>query len=354
MSVNKRGKTWQIRVSYKNGAGKFRTISKGGFKTKAAAMAYEAQLKVDIQNDDTDNKKLSFIDYYDSWLNRHLKQNLKQQTVLNHIATQKIVHQYFDDIKINDLTRTDIQDFVNEFSKTHQPSTTRQTLIRISMPLRDAFNDGIIKRNPTTGIKIPDLKNQITKINYLEPNDMRKLQSYIEEHSITDKTFAIYIAILSGARLGEILALTYADIDEHAKTITISKNKTNHFPYEYVVPKTKSSFRTISMPASFFQQLHRYQKEYPNADEHFLGESHDQKYFSREFLLILEKLNLKRITFHALRHTHASYLINNGIDVAYVSERLGHSNISVTERTYFHLLQDKRISENEKTINLLN
>lgn len=63
--------------------------------------------------------------------------------------------------------------------------------------------------------------------------------------------------------------------------------------------------------------------------------------------------NSKTVTFHALRHTHASYLLANDIALQYVSERLGHSGVNITLRTYAHLLDDKRTSERDKTISLL-
>lgn len=85
---------------------------------------------------------------------------------------------------------------------------------------------------------------------------------------------------------------------------------------------------------------------------HFLGDNHEQNYYTRVLKLILQVIHAKRITFHGFSHTHASYLIKNGVDIAYVSERLRHNNVSITEKNYFHLLKDKRESEDEKTLNL--
>jgi integrase len=61
----------------------------------------------------------------------------------------------------------------------------------------------------------------------------------------------------------------------------------------------------------------------------------------------------KQITFHGLRHTHASYLISNGANISYVSKRLGHKNIAVTMEVYSHLLQDAQQSEDKKAMQLL-
>ncbi|WP_194946746.1 tyrosine-type recombinase/integrase [Bombilactobacillus apium] len=56
------------------------------------------------------------------------------------------------------------------------------------------------------------------------------------------------------------------------------------------------------------------------------------------------------ITFHGLRHTHASILISKGVDVDYIAERLGHSDTSITLRVYIHLLQDKRIEDKNNAL----
>ena len=69
---------------------------------------------------------------------------------------------------------------------------------------------------------------------------------------------------------------------------------------------------------------------------------------------MVKELGIKPITLHGLRHTHASLLISKGIDVAYVSERLGHSNVTITQNTYFHLLANERQTEAQKALSLLN
>ncbi|MBS0950452.1 site-specific integrase [Weissella minor] len=348
----KRGKTWQARIIYTTPSGERKQEDKSGFKTKAAASAYEAKRRTEIYEGKTTNDHILFTEYYDDWLKIHLNQNLKTQTICNHTSTQRIVHEYFKNFYLNEITRKDMQKFVNDFASTHKASTTKQTFIRIAMPLKEAFNDGLLKKNPTSDIKIPKDSEVPQGINYLENSDMTNLLDYIEETEITAQTFAIYIALLSGMRLGEILALTYDDIDTDNKTISITRNKTNQYPFEYTTPKTISSIRIISMPENFFKQLKRYQETHPNADQHFLGDNHEQHYYTRVLKLILKEINAKPITFHGLRHTHASYLINNGVDVAYVSERIGHSNIAITQKTYFHLLDNKRKSEQQKAMEL--
>jgi len=107
------------------------------------------------------------------------------------------------------------------------------------------------------------------------------------------------------------------------------------------------------MPDKYFKQLERFKQSVPNPDEHIFGEKTTQSVPSYHLQVIEKQLGLKKVSFHGLRHTHASILISKGVDIAYVSERPGHSSVVITQKTYFHLLSEKRSSEEQKTLDLL-
>ncbi len=351
MPVKKRGKTWQVRINYTVN-GQHKQKSKSGFKTKSDAVAYEAQILNDINTDKfVINGDTLFTDYYDSWLDVHLKTGIASRTIRNHEMTQKYVHEYFAGVKLVDLNRLMVQNWINEFSINRKSSTVREHFNRIKMPIRSAFSDGLIRHDPTFNIKLPK-PSKSEKIKYLEKNEMNLLLSNLESNDLTPKKFAIYISLLSGLRLGEVMALTYKDINTRTKELTVNKSKKELAPFSYGKPKTESSYRSLMMPERFFKQLKRFKKENPDADEHFIGERTTQAMINYELNKLTTKLDINPITFHGLRHTHASFLINEGIDIAYVSARLGHSNISMTERVYFHLLSHKKEAEQDRAMNL--
>lgn len=352
MTVKKRGKTWQVRINYSSN-GKYKQKSKSGFKTKAEALAFEANYLSDINtNQYVLNDDKLFTGYYDTWLDTHLKTDLAARTIKNHEGTQKIVHEYFDGITLKDLNRLLMQDFVNDFGKTRKPATVRQHFNRIKMPIQTAFADGLIRSDPTFNVRLPKASKQDKTVKYLEKAQMYVLLNEIEANPLTPRRFAIYISLLSGLRLGEVLALTLDDVDTNPKELTVNKSKSELPPFGYGKTKTESSNRTITMPDRFFEQLKRYQKENPQIDKHFLGEKLNQGMVNYELEKTLQSLDIPRVSFHALRHTHASFLINEGIDIAYVSSRLGHANVSMTEDVYFHLMQEKKNHENEKAMAL--
>lgn len=111
------------------------------------------------------------------------------------------------------------------------------------------------------------------------------------------------------------------------------------------------------MPEKFFAQLNRYIEACSPLDVHIFGETTDTKIIkiiNKKLQSLLDSIgSSKNIAPHGLRHTHASVLINHGVDIQYVSERLRHSNVSITQTVYTHLLDTKRGLEADKTLDIL-
>jgi integrase len=354
MAIEKRNGSWRAIITYYVDGQKKRKV-KAGFRTKAEATAYEINLKAKLNAGyEIDKSTMLFTDFYDAWLDQHINSGIKQQTILNHIATQTIVHELLKNVTLEQMTRQRFQRFLDDYSVGHTSSTVRQIAMRVGMPLKEAFNDGVIKTDPTYGAKFKGTASKSSDLKFLEEADLNKLLRYIEEQPMTSANFAIYTAALSGMRAGEVLALTLADIDVKNKLISVTKTKTNRPPYEYTTPKTRRSVRNVAMPDKYFAQLERFNTAFPDASEHIFGERTTQSVPAHYLRKMIAELGIKPITLHGLRHTHASLLISKGIDVAYVSERLGHSNVTITQNTYFHLLSNKRQTEAQKALNLLN
>lgn len=353
MSVEKQSKTWRAIVSYQVD-GKRKKATKGGFKYKSEALAYETMLKAKLnQGYDIESSKQLFTEFYDTWLDNHIKSGIKQQTIANHIATQTIVHKHLQNITLEQMTRKRYQQFLDELSTTRTASSVHQISMRVGMCLKEAFSDGIIKTDPTFNLKFKGAHDsKPTDLKFLEEDEFNKLVKYIENSPMTAPNFMIYTAALSGMRAVEVLALTYSDFDVKNNKILVTKSKTNRVPYQYTAPKTKQSVREITMPTYYFEQLERFKQMFPNTDKHIFGEKTSQSVPSYRLRCLTKELDIKPISFHGLRHSHASILINNGVDIAYVSERLGHSSVSVTQKVYFHFLKKARENEEEKMLNV--
>lgn len=167
--------------------------------------------------------------------------------------------------------------------------------------------------------------------------------------------------IFTGLRIGEAIALEWKDIDYKHKTITVNKNVVEVKSKEtgkYILEKqdstkTDSSTRIIPISNNAMECIKNLKEI--NGDKRFIFASQTGQYispsnFNRMFRGIQKALNYEvTLGLHSLRHTFATLMLNNGIDVKIVSELLGHSNVSVTYNIYIHTIQSQKI----KAINII-
>lgn len=157
------------------------------------------------------------------------------------------------------------------------------------------------------------------------------------------------------------MGLTWPDIDFEKQTVSINKTYDYTTRSGFKPTKTKISVRNISIDTQTLELLQRLKQEQTKTFFKQGFRNDDQLAFlnNRHYIVgankVLEsalkspEVNANNIiTFHGLRHTHASILISKGVGVDYISERLGHADTSVTLRVYVHLLKDKRDSDNQK------
>ena len=150
----------------------------------------------------------------------------------------------------------------------------------------------------------------------------------------------------SGARPGEISALTLEDIDFEKCTINI--NKTRLMMLKTNSPKNSSSNRIVTLPKKCINML----KEVVNLNfpkkEFIFSTANAYSYCLRQ---IIKECNFpKKITLHSFRHSHASFLIEQGVEITAISKRLGHKNSQITLSTYAHFYKTK----DDKILDILN
>lgn len=155
----------------------------------------------------------------------------------------------------------------------------------------------------------------------------------------------ILLDLATGLRLGELLALDWNCIDIKNKTIKVERSVKEVYIYDsdekkhietvFQVPKTIHSFRTLPIPGNILKRL----KKIKNKNG-LLFKDNDEtplkgKNVSMAWSKILKKCNIPHKKFHSIRHTYASMLLKNGVDIQTVSELMGHSDISITQ-IYLH------------------
>lgn len=171
-----------------------------------------------------------------------------------------------------------------------------------------------------------------------------EFDQFISTFERTDPYYTAFLVLYyCGLRIGELEALTTADIDLVQNTLSV--NKTYHLiGGEGIVttPKTEKANRTITLPPflSGLLQAHEQRIYRPEPDTRLFTASHSS--YARQLEEHTKQANVKRIRLHDLRHSHASLLIELGFSALLVSERLGHENVSTTLNIYSHLFPSRQ------------
>ena len=224
-----------------------------------------------------------------------------------------------------------------------------------------AVEEGFIEINPCVNAKYKKDTYDLTKFDYLTKEESIKLLDITEDY--TQLNIIIRILLLTGMRIGELLALNYArDIDYNHNLIRI--NSTLSFAdgeWFADTTKTQASTRVIKVNSAIIDMI---REEYRHREERkalcgdawvetgFLfarldGRNLDRSKVNADFKKLLKANDLPPIHLHSLRHTFATLLIYLGNDTKAVSTALGHSQTQITNDTYIHIFEEHnaRISD---------
>ncbi|AIQ29316.1 integrase [Paenibacillus sp. FSL P4-0081] len=219
------------------------------------------------------------------------------------------------------------------------------TLINDS--LKRAERWGLISKNPAALVDRPRADKKEIQI-----WDMNELNVFLRSARESRYHIAFFIAAWTGMRQGEILGLRWKDIDFGNKTLRVVQTLRHNSTELVSTTKTKASNRNIALSEKTIEALQKQRrrmlKERLHAGEVYndhdlvvctaVGTPLNSRNLNRAFYDLIKKAKIRRISFHSLRHTHASLMLASGENVKIVSERLGHANIRITLDTYSHLL----------------
>lgn len=246
-----------------------------------------------------------------------------------------------------EISLCNLNEFIASIKEKYSYSTTKLIKSLINRSLNFAFENGLIEEKIIITLH---LKNQqIRKVQALEKQEQAKLENYISENE-KKYHYGILLSLYTGLRLGEVLALKWQNIDIKNKLIYIDKSvgsiSQNHKTLTIESsPKTQSSIREIPISKNLLD-LMKVLRQHCSTD--YVIVSHNGKQiktraYQKSFDNLLKKLHIKHYGFHSLRHTFATRLLENGVDIKTISELLGHSSPTITLNRYVHTnLQNKR------------
>ncbi|AOM09641.1 site-specific integrase [Bacillus thuringiensis] len=358
-SFRKRNDKWEYRIRYKE-MGKYKETSKGGFKTKKEAQLAAAKIEEKLGNgSNIQDGKITFNEYLYEWLNVFKKGNVAPRTYMVYEKNIRLhILPVFGELKLKDLTRIKYQKFINNLLEKYSKKTVETINVTMHHALDTAVNElGILEKNPTTKIKLRTTRvsSKNDDIKCYDIDELHQFLTYILNEKGGFKYFSLFMFLSrTGLRIGECLALQWEDIDFEEQKLFINKTLITTKRNEKILfgpPKNRSSKRTISLDSSTISHLRKmkmeqnkntlkngkYYKEYnfvfTHEDNSCMLHPATLKFLQQA----CKKGNLKYITLHGFRHTHAVHLLQSGANLKYVSERLGHSSIDMTANVYLHI-----------------
>lgn len=305
-------------------------------------------------------------DLFDDWLNRYTKHTVKLRTYNTYQSIiDKHILPILGDYDLNELSSSIIQEFIlfkiekgNLINGKGLAYNTINSIVSVlKQALQYAYNSELIEKDITSKISLPQASEK--QIEVFNDNEQYVLESYC----LTKKAnyIGIVICLYTGIRIGELLALTWDDIDFDKKILSINKNvctlKINGNSVMHVdTPKTKASNRIIPIPKQLMAYLKKIKK---TSKSIYIITTKNNKMvgirsYQKTYFRIINKLKIKYRNFHSLRHTFATKALELGMDVKSLSEILEHKNATITLNRYSHSLLNYKIEMMNKLGKKLN
>ena len=302
------------------------------------------------------------------WLYENHQSEIKERTILRY-ETLIINHinPLLGEYDIDTLKPRELQKAINELKskvsvRTNRPlsSSSINTVIAILKLAYGYANDfEITSNNPTLRIKRMQ-RSEPLKANAFTREEQIKIENYIEKLN-NDEYFGIILVLYTGLRIGELLALTWKDINLRNGLITIDKTmyktrlSNGQWVYKISTPKSKSSIRVIPFPSFLKEKLSQLKR---NRKSQYIvckndGSVLNQRLLVHRYETVLKRAKVKRLNFHCLRHTFATRALENRMDIKTLSEILGHANVATTLNIYAHSLLDHKKQQMRKIKRLI-
>lgn len=320
-------------------------------ETRKEAQKWLREMRNDIERGLThEGATISFGEWLDEWL-------ISKE---HHVAVQthsyycQIARDYINPalgrIRLRELNSRQIQRFYNsKVSEGIGLRTVQKTHTVIHASLNSARKFGMIPFNPDDATSPPKPKQKPMK--FLNKEQIKILLHVARETN--DRNYALYyLALVTGMRQGELLGLMWEnmDLDKGILNVKFNLKRIPGGGLKLDKPKTDSSIRSIKLGEDTIQVLQSQKRILETEalsdlwhNEGFVfpsmvGTALDPTYLLKQFRQLLNNARLPKIRFHDLRHTAASLMLNNGVDVLVASQRLGHAHPSITLDVYGHLM----------------
>ena len=326
-------KTWFAKFRYKDWTGKSHYTTRRGFARKKDAQTFEADFKLRAGH----NPSLNMTALVEEYLKEYKLYRKASSYRAVKRTLEKRVLPSFGHLSAADIKPYHIKQWQNELQSSGAAESSIRTYnVIFSTLLSWATKYYGLASNPFNVTGKTGQKAQRDNMTFWELEDFNKFDTALAAAGEHIYRVMFNILFYSGCRIGELMALTPEDFDFEAGTINITKQY-NDVRDEVTAPKTEKSIRTVTLPPSVVAMIKDlfdgfYDIPRPRPFGYMTRKGID--FVMRRYS---EVAGVKRIRIHDLRHSHASLLLQQGINIAAVSKRLGHSTPTTTLNIYAHV-----------------
>lgn len=347
MSFSKRGKNSYRYECQINGKRYCKTVRIYD-KTKSEIKKEFERWKMELEMGSISNKRYTFQELGELWIKDYCEPSYSPIVVNGYKRIlANWIYPEFGNRYIDTVTPFVLNGFVTQLKNSYTKYTSREnkpisngTILKIYEVLKDliglAYRNNAIISNPCDKIKL-DLKKEIDERKHFWDKEEYQRALFLLQGDKTGNGLVVKTALMTGLRRSEIFGLQWDDLVENKIQVKRTRQKVDGKMVEMPC-KTASSVRDVYIPETLLVELMKYKKKTGNTA--YIFERIDYDAVTAWFRRWLRKQNLPYITFHELRHTHATLLLQEGVDVKTISQRLGHSNISTTLNTYAHVVSE--------------
>lgn len=328
---------WMAKYTYVDWQGNRRFSSKRGFATKREAQEWYQEF-LDKESSNLDMNFATFVEIYFNDMSHRLKENTLRHKKF--IVNSKIIP-YFGKKQINKITAPDVRRWQNEMmGQKLAPTTLKSIQNQLSAIFNYAVRFYDLACNPCQKAGSMGVKNA----EEMQFWTLEEFNSFLETQMDDRQVYMIFeLLFWTGMRVGEALALNYHDFDLVNKTVSISKSYQRIEGRDVITtPKTKKSKRVIGIPDFVVTDLQ-------DLFDCIFAVTDRERVFTCSKMALERAIKsgakiagIKQIRVHDLRHSHATMLINMGMNAKVIADRLGHERIETTLNTYSHLYSDTK------------
>jgi integrase len=344
-------------------------ISKGGFKTQKEAIA--AARIVELQKDNGTlirESNMSFENFSQDWLNSYSRSGVKVSSVRARDKEKKHFIKVWGPYPISKISKKMYEERILDLNEQYSKNYMDGIHACGRMLFRKAVTQGLMRINPTEDFRMPikqksveDLEKAEEEFIFLEKEELAHFLKLTHSDGLEMDPIIFTALSYTGLRIGELLALKWADFNDKQGTLRVTKtlyNPTNNFEkYQLLTPKTTGSVRTLDIDDMLVSMLKKHrikQNEIKLKDRIIYQENgfifarddgHPQlrKVVETRLHRLLKKAGItKNITPHSFRHTHASLMFEAKATIKEVMERLGHTDPKTTTIIYTHVTQSMK------------